>query len=192
MAGNHMSELSPRQRMINMMYLVLTALLALNVSKEVLEAFAKMDNSIEYAYGDKYVSNEKQYQDFKNRAEKNPEKFQEWYMHALNVQRESKEILDSIQSVKNKIEFLAGGYDKDGMLVKKDDKDLVKKLLVKDPSEKGAYGYGVMLVNARDKYRNFLLSLDSLNIYLGNDSKVKDRINQILNTDDVDEDPTDP
>ena len=192
MAGNHMSELSPRQRMINMMYLVLTALLALNVSKEVLEAFAKMDNSIEYAYGDKYVSNEKQYQDFKNRAEKNPEKFQEWYMHALNVQRESNEILDSIQSVKNKIELLAGGYDKEGMLVKKDDKDLVKKLLVKDPSEKGAYGYGVMLVNARDKYKNFLLSLDSLNIYLGNDSKVKDRINQILNTDDVDEDPTDP
>ncbi len=192
MAGNHMSELSPRQRMINMMYLVLTALLALNVSKEVLEAFAKMDNSIEYAYGDKYVSNEKQYQDFKIRAEKNPEKFQEWYMHALNVQRESKEILDSIQSVKNKIELLAGGYDKYGMLVKKDDKDLVKKLLVKDPSEKGAYGYGVMLVNAREKYKNFLLSLDSLNIYLGNDSKVKDRINQILTTDDVDEDPTDP
>ena len=30
--------------------------------------------------------------------------------------------------------------------------------------------------------------MDSLNIYLGNDSKVKDRINQILTTDDVDED----
>ena len=34
--------------------------------------------------------------------------------------------------------------------------------------------------------------MDSLNIYLGNDSKVKDRINQIPTTDDVDEDPTDP
>tara|TARA_B100001287_G_scaffold274603_1_gene280244 strand:+ start:2111 stop:3766 length:1656 start_codon:yes stop_codon:yes gene_type:complete len=192
MAGNHMSELSPRQRMINMMYLVLTALLALNVSKEVLEAFAKMDNSIEYAYGDKYSSNEKHYLDFKNRAEKNPEKFQEWYSHALNVKRESKEILDSIQSVKTKIELLAGGYDKDGMLVKKDDKDLVKKLLVKDLSEKGAYGYGAMLVKARDKYRNFLLSLDSLNIYIGNDVKVKDRINQILSTEDFDEDGSGP
>ena len=32
-------KLSPRQKMINMMYLVLTALLALNVSKEVLDAF---------------------------------------------------------------------------------------------------------------------------------------------------------
>ena len=49
MAGNHMSELSPRQRMINMMYLVLTALLALNISKEVLEAFQTMDNSIGFS-----------------------------------------------------------------------------------------------------------------------------------------------
>ena len=54
MAGNHMSQLSPRQRMINMMYLVLTALLALNISKEVLEAFQKMDKDIEYSYGEKY------------------------------------------------------------------------------------------------------------------------------------------
>jgi len=32
-------NLSPRQKMINMMYLVLTALLALNVSREVMDAF---------------------------------------------------------------------------------------------------------------------------------------------------------
>ena len=36
MAGGN---LSPRQKMINMMYLVLTALLALNVSREVMDAF---------------------------------------------------------------------------------------------------------------------------------------------------------
>ena len=35
-------KLSPRQKMINMMYLVLTALLALNVSKEVLNSFSKL------------------------------------------------------------------------------------------------------------------------------------------------------
>ena len=46
MAGNHPSELSPRQRMINMMYLVLTALLALNVSKEVLESFFSVNLGI--------------------------------------------------------------------------------------------------------------------------------------------------
>ncbi len=38
---------TPRQKMIGMMYLVLTALLALNVSKSILEAFVSMDNNIQ-------------------------------------------------------------------------------------------------------------------------------------------------
>src|SRR5580692_5677607 len=37
----------PRQKMINMMYLVLTALLALNVSTEVLNAFKTVNRSLE-------------------------------------------------------------------------------------------------------------------------------------------------
>jgi len=36
----------PRQKMINMMYLVLTALLALNVSAEIINAFKVVDNSL--------------------------------------------------------------------------------------------------------------------------------------------------
>jgi hypothetical protein len=44
MAGG---KLSPRQKMINMMYLVLTALLAMNVSAEVLEAFKLVETGIE-------------------------------------------------------------------------------------------------------------------------------------------------
>ena len=43
MAGGN---LSPRQKMINMMYLVLTALLALNVSAEILEAFQSLRESL--------------------------------------------------------------------------------------------------------------------------------------------------
>ncbi len=38
---------SPRQKMIGMMYLVLTALLALNVSKEILDAFITINNGLE-------------------------------------------------------------------------------------------------------------------------------------------------
>ena len=44
MAGG---KLTPRQKMINMMYLVLTALLAMNVSAEVLEAFKLVETGIE-------------------------------------------------------------------------------------------------------------------------------------------------
>src|SRR5690606_8719378 len=36
----------PRQKMINLMYLVLTALLALNVSAEVIDAFTTVDKSL--------------------------------------------------------------------------------------------------------------------------------------------------
>ena len=36
----------PRQKMINMMYLVLTALLALNVSAEIINAFKVVDDSL--------------------------------------------------------------------------------------------------------------------------------------------------
>ena len=38
---------TPRQKMIGMMYLVLTALLALNVSKEILKGFVMVDESLE-------------------------------------------------------------------------------------------------------------------------------------------------
>jgi len=44
MAGG---KLTPRQKMINMMYLVLTALLALNVSTEVLNAFRLVNEGLQ-------------------------------------------------------------------------------------------------------------------------------------------------
>lgn len=43
MAGGN---LSPRQRMINLMYLIFIAMLALNMSKEVLSAFGLMNERL--------------------------------------------------------------------------------------------------------------------------------------------------
>ena len=37
---------SPRQKMINLMYLIFIAMLAMNMSKEVLQAFGLMDNKL--------------------------------------------------------------------------------------------------------------------------------------------------
>ena len=45
MGGANCPE-TPRQKMIGMMYLVLTALLALNVSKDILNAFVIVDNGL--------------------------------------------------------------------------------------------------------------------------------------------------
>ena len=39
-------RLSPRQKMINLMYIVLTAMLALNVSSDVLDGFVQVEDGL--------------------------------------------------------------------------------------------------------------------------------------------------
>ena len=56
------SEGSPRQKMINMMYLVLIALLALNVSKEVLNAFVLINAGLVRTTDNFSEKNQKIYQ----------------------------------------------------------------------------------------------------------------------------------
>jgi len=51
----------PRQKMINIMYLVLTAILALNVSAEVINAFKTVDNSLQNSNSNISVSNARLY-----------------------------------------------------------------------------------------------------------------------------------
>ncbi len=63
MAGGNAS---PRQKMINMMYLVLTALLAMNVSKEILNAFVTVNHSIEHSNQVISDKNNGIYKDFDN------------------------------------------------------------------------------------------------------------------------------
>ncbi len=48
----------PRQKMINIMYLVLTALLALNVSKQILNAFVIVNNGLQQTNKNFDVKNE--------------------------------------------------------------------------------------------------------------------------------------
>jgi len=182
MAGNHMSELSPRQRMINMMYLVLTALLALNISKEVLEAFHKMDNSIGFSYSEKIEFTEKQYEAFELKALNNPEKLGFWNDVAHDVQKESNKLITVIDSIRLKIEDEAG-KDEKGKLISLDDKEITIKILVKGEEDKG-YGYGKLLKEARAQYRDFLLSLDSLGIYEGSDERYKINILSLFDTSD--------
>ena len=59
-------KLSPRQKMINMMYLLLTALLALNVSKEVLNSFFEVNKGIERTTSNFDSKNGDTYAEFDN------------------------------------------------------------------------------------------------------------------------------
>ena len=61
-------KLSPRQKMIGMMYLVLTAMLALNVSKEAVEAFKKVDKGLTQTITNYVNKNNLIYQEFDRAA----------------------------------------------------------------------------------------------------------------------------
>ena len=80
---------TPRQKMIGMMYLVLMALLALNVSKEVLEAFVLVDESLTKTTENSSTKNELYYQRFDMSAAENPVKAGPWKSKADEVKREA-------------------------------------------------------------------------------------------------------
>ncbi|MGY8988226.1 MAG: type IX secretion system motor protein PorM/GldM [Flavobacteriales bacterium] len=92
--------LSPRQKMINMMYLVLTALLALNVSKEVLNSFFEVNKGIERTTTNFNLKNGETYDTFDNAAGNNPEKYQEVRNKAYEVKKIADEVTMYIQEMK--------------------------------------------------------------------------------------------
>ena len=66
---------TPRQKMINMMYLVLTALLALNVSKEILDSFVTVNNGLETTKGTLREKVDGTYATFESYATQNQAKY---------------------------------------------------------------------------------------------------------------------
>lgn len=69
MAGG---KLTPRQKMINLMYLVFIAMLALNMSKEVLSAFGLMNEQFESSNVETTKNNDLLYQALATKAAENP------------------------------------------------------------------------------------------------------------------------
>lgn len=96
-------KLSPRQRMIGMMYLVLTAMLALNVSKEAVEAFKKVDKSLTLTVANYIKKNNLIYSEFDRAAAENPAKAGEYKTTAYAVKERADEIFDYLQGLKIEI-----------------------------------------------------------------------------------------
>jgi gliding motility-associated protein GldM len=86
--------------MINMMYLVLTALLALNVSKEVLDSFFEVNKGIERTTSNFFSKNKETYSDFKNAAKNNPEKYKGVANKAEEIKKMSDDLVMLIQEMK--------------------------------------------------------------------------------------------
>lgn len=100
---------TPRQKMIAMMYLVLTALLALNVSREILSAFLVVNESMETTnkqFSDKV---DDIYTEFEKQYSINPNKVEEYYNKAKDVKTLSNEMVDYLNSLKANIISLTEG-----------------------------------------------------------------------------------
>lgn len=72
--GNNISRMSPRQKMINLMYIVLTALLCLNVSSDVLIGYNQVHEGLHHTNSNLAAKNEVQFLYLQNLYENNPAK----------------------------------------------------------------------------------------------------------------------
>src|SRR5688500_9247349 len=146
----------PRQKMINIMYLVLTALLALNVSSEILNAFKIVNQSLETSNKQVNFSTEtimKSLED-KTTDPQTKERAIPWLEKANKVVSSSKSIYDYIEGLKTKIFTLAGGTAGDpNSKFKEDNLDIVTKMMIKD-------GEGKKLQAALTKFKSDVLNAD--------------------------------
>src|SRR6476661_2066504 len=95
----------PRQKMINLMYLVLTALLALNVSAEILNAFKTVDRSLTETNATMAVSTNTIMTSFEDKLKESETaaKAAIWKPKADQAVALSKEMFDYIDAAKKQI-----------------------------------------------------------------------------------------
>ena len=95
----------PRQKMINIMYLVLTALLALNVSAEILNAFKTVDRSLMTATGIAEQKNVDIFKSFAKKIEdpKTKEKAEIWLPKAEQAKKLADDLSAYIDALKTEL-----------------------------------------------------------------------------------------
>lgn len=175
---------TPRQKMIGMMYLVLMALLALNVSRDVLNAFVLVDESLTRTTENFYHKNDVYYKEFDRAAAENPVKAGPWKSKADEVKRKSNELHKYIQGLKLEIVKKTEGDDTEAiegenilgeLIVKKDDTFAPAEIMIGANKD----GKANDLKMALDQYREYLLSLlDEKSV------DTRESIKTSLNTDD--------
>ncbi|MFT4663192.1 MAG: gliding motility-associated protein GldM [Gammaproteobacteria bacterium] len=141
----------PRQLLINLMYIVLTALLALNVSAEIMNAFLLMDKSLNESSSITANSNDKLIAEINKQAETYTQ-FSELKDKALEAKNISKRFSDFVALIKSDLVEQSGGFDEKGDPKGFKNKDVTTRMLVKD-------GRGTDLEERIEKTRNDLLGL---------------------------------
>ena len=113
MAGIANNPNSPRQKMINLMYLVFIAMMALNVSSEVLDGFELVEGSLRTSIDNTSTRNEIVTEELEAYYQTNPEKVREWYEKGNKVKQASDSLYNYVQDLKVRIAQIADGKDVD-------------------------------------------------------------------------------
>ena len=155
---------TPRQRMIGMMYLVLTAMLALNVSTDILKAFKLVDDSLHSTLETTDSRNKQTMAMFLSERNDNPEKNGPWYDKAAELTKRSDSLYNYIQNFKYQIAVATDGVKKADpearVILGNDNRDATTHFALPDNDHQP----GVELKHLVEEYRDYLCSLDTSKI----------------------------
>ena len=141
--------------MINLMYVVLMAMLALNVSNEVLNGFSIVEESLKRTTVNSTNENIALYDDFALQMKKNPQKVEQWYNKSQQVKRMSDSLYNFIADLKEAIVREADGDDGDVQNIRnKEDLEAANQVMLAP-----GRGRGQMLFEAINSYRMRLLPM---------------------------------
>jgi len=96
-------KLGPRQKMINLMYLIFIAMLAMNMSKEVLSAFGFMNNKLEQSNVTQSSKIEAAYNSLDTKARDQKSKYGDLNQKAVKIKELSKSLNDYLVGLKKRI-----------------------------------------------------------------------------------------
>lgn len=145
-------RLSPRQKMINLMYIVLTAMLALNVSSDVLDGFVQVEDGLARTNATVGRRNDAVYSQLETFTAQNPEKGAPWLAKASDVRKRSAALYSLVDSLKLAIVVKADGPEGNPAEINRRDDLEAAAVVMLSPGAKG----GQILHNEMDSYRGFI------------------------------------
>ncbi len=146
---------TPRQKMINLMYIVLLAMLAMNISTEVLNGFSIVEESLGRTTASSSRENEALYSGFEEQMRLNPKKVSEWFAKATHVKNMSDSLFNYAQSLKEQIAREADGKKYNVHNIENKDNLEAASHVMLAPGT----GQGRRLFNAVNAYRENILTL---------------------------------
>ncbi len=146
--------------MINLMYIVLTAMLALNVSSDVLDGFTQVEDGLSRSNANVTQRNDAILHSLESFSQQNPDKGKPWYDKASEVRRTTDSLYAEVEQLKLAIVHKADGPDgKVDDILNRDDLEAAAVVMLNPGNPRGS-----KLRRSIDSYRTYIASLmtDSL------------------------------